>query len=162
MQMAVLASAIANGGKVLWPRLVDRTGPQDPMSDGQTVIFPKGRVRDDLDVKPRTLEILREAMLADVQDPDGTGRRAAVPGIRICGKTGTAQIMNERNQITGHTVWFLSFAPYENPLYAVVVVVESGSSGALTCAPVAGDIYRAIFEPERMEPMKPATLAQAK
>ena len=60
--------------------------------------FPSGRVRDELGVKPRSLEILREAMLADVEDADGTGARGGRAGRENCGKTGTAQVMNERNQ----------------------------------------------------------------
>jgi len=79
--------------------------------------------------------------------------------MRVCGKTGTAQVMNERSQIIGHTTWFLSFAPYEEPRYAVVVMVEveSRGSGAMTCAPVAAKIYTALRDRERTE-----MVAQAK
>ncbi len=71
--MAVMVSAIGNGGKVLWPRLVDRIEPQD-LSSGEAVTnFPSGVVRDNLDVHPRSLQILRDAMLADVQSSEGTG-----------------------------------------------------------------------------------------
>jgi penicillin-binding protein 2 len=154
LQMAVLASAIANGGKVLWPRLVNQITPQDPLSTEQPTIFPSRQVRDNLGVKSGTLEILRRAMLADVEDAEGTGKAAAVPGMRIYGKTGTAQIMNERNQITDHTTWFLSFGGVgaENPRYAVVIMVESGSSGGGTCAPIAKTIYEAILKTEQRQP----------
>jgi cell division protein FtsI/penicillin-binding protein 2 len=101
-------------------------------------------VRDELGVRPHNLKILQDAMLADTEDPDGTGRAAVVPGLRICGKTGTAQVQNTRGETIDHTTWFISYAPYENPRYAVVVMVESGSSGTLTCVPVAHDIYTAI------------------
>ena len=161
LQMAVLTSAIANGGKVLWPRLVDRIEPQAAGSQSAQ-IFPMGRVRDNLGVKPRNLDILRAAMLADVEDADGTGRASAVPGLRVCGKTGTAQIMNEHNQVTDHTTWFISYAPYENPRYAVVVMVESGGSGGGTCAPIAKEIYLAIQKLEAAPSFKPTTLAQAR
>ncbi len=92
---------------------------------------------------------MHDAMLADTEDPDGTGTKAAVPGLRICGKTGTAQVQDVRNKKTGQTTWFASFAPYEEPRYAVVVMVEEGESGGTTCAPVAGKIYTAILERER-------------
>jgi penicillin-binding protein 2 len=148
LHMAVLASALANGGKVMWPRVVDRVEPSDSGSGQPIVRFPAGRIRDNLGVHPRTLQIIKDAMVADVEDPDGTGTRAFIKDFRICAKTGTAQVQNERNQLVGHTTWFLSFAPYEKPRYAVVVMVENGSSGGGTCAPLAKQIYEAILEHE--------------
>ena len=87
-------------------------------------------------------------MRDEVEDA-GTGSRAEVPGLRICGKTGTAQITNEHNQEVDRTTWFISYAPYENPRYAVVVMVESGNFGGTTCAPIAAKIYQAILDSER-------------
>jgi penicillin-binding protein 2 len=149
LQMAVLASALANGGKVLWPRLVQTIVPQDPAHETSFTNIPPGQFRDELGVSPRNLAILKEAMLADVEDSDGTGRQAAVAGIRICGKTGTAQVKDLRGNTKSHNVWFLSFAPYERPRYAVVVMVEGGSSGGGDCAPIAHNIYEAILEREQ-------------
>jgi penicillin-binding protein 2 len=158
LQMAVMTSALANGGKVLWPRLVDRIESQDPASGDPPAVFPEGRVRDELGVSRHNLEILQHAMLDEVEDA-GTGWRAVVPGLRICGKTGTAQVMNSQNQVIDHTTWFISFAPYEQPHYAVVVMVERGVLGGVTCAPIAAKIYEAILESERGR--TPRTLAQA-
>ena len=97
-------------------------------------------------------------MLAETEDPEGTGHAAAVPGLRICGKTGTAQVMNEHNQEIDRTTWFASFAPYENPRYAVVVMVESGTYGGPTCAPIAHDIYEEILKKANAD--TPRILAQ--
>ena len=150
MQIAVMISAIANGGKVLEPRLVGRIEPQDPASGEALTTFPAGVVLEELGVNPRNLNILREAMLAETEDPEGTGHAAVVgPEMRICGKTGTAQVMNERNQEVGRTTWFASFAPYEHPRYAVVVMVENGTYGGPTCAPIAHDIYEEILRTEK-------------
>jgi penicillin-binding protein 2 len=149
MQMAVVVSAIANGGKVLWPRLVERIEPQDPVSGEAPAVFPSGVVRGELGVQARNLKILHDAMLAETEDPEGTGRAAVVPGLHICGKTGTAQVMDEQNHVVDHTAWFASFAPYENPRYAVVVMVEHGGSGGSTCAPIARDVYEAILKSEK-------------
>ncbi len=160
LQVAVLTAAIANGGNVLWPRLVDRIESADPTSPLPPQVLPSGQVRDHLGVRGRTLEVLRQAMLSDVEDSDGTGRGAAVPGLRICGKTGTAQVQDTRNNKTGQTTWFASFAPYEQPRYAVVVMVEDGASGA-ACALPAGKIYAALLERERLRLAKPQTLARA-
>lgn len=144
LQMAVMTAAFANGGKVLWPRLVDRIEPQAQATGEKPMQYPTARARDELGVRAANLQIVREAMLADVEDPEGTGRAAAVLGLRICGKTGTAEVMNERNQIVDRTTWFISFAPFEKPRFAVVVMVESGNFGGTTCAPIAHDIYLAI------------------
>ena len=73
------------------------------------------------------------------------------PGLRICGKTGTAQVQDSASRLTGWNYWFASFAPYEKPRYAVVVLVQSEQkgSGGGTCAPIAHDIYEAILESEK-------------
>jgi penicillin-binding protein 2 len=150
LQMAVVYSAIANGGTVYWPRLVSRVEPQDPMSREAATNFPSALVCDHIGVSARSLNILRNAMLAETEDVEGTGKPAAVgPEMRICGKTGTAQVEDDHNRVVDHTTWFASFAPYENPKYAVVVMVESGISGGDSCAPVAHDIYEAILEKEK-------------
>jgi penicillin-binding protein 2 len=154
LQMAVAYAAIANGGSVLVPRLVERIEPQDPASGESATNFPAGVIRDQLGVRPRSLKILHDAMLAETEEPEGTGHPAAVAGLRICGKTGTAQVMNERNEVIDHTTWFASFAPYEHPRYAVVVMVQGGSSGGGTCAPIAHDIYEAILKNEKSEAPK--------
>ncbi len=147
LQVAVMIGAVANGGKVLWPRLVQRIEPADPQRDDTVIEFPPKPARDDLAVSERSLNITREAMLADVEE-GGTGKQALVPGMSIGGKTGTAQITDAQNHLIGHTVWFASCAPFESPRYVVVVMVEgdinAGVSGAGTCAPVAAKIYRTI------------------
>jgi len=159
MQMAVAYSAIANGGKVLWPRLVQRIEPQDPASGETATNFPSGLVRDEISVKPRSLKILRDAMLSETEE--GTGQAAVVPGLNICGKTGTAQVKNEHGQESGWNYWFASFAPYENPRYAVVVMVQSENrgSGGSVCAPIAHDIYAEILKKESAP--APKILAEA-
>lgn len=148
LQMAVMVSAIANGGYVLWPRLVMQLESQSSVETGETITFPNGRVRDRLDVHPRSLQIVREAMRADVQSNEGTGTAAAVPGYQVCGKTGTAQVQDSANRLIGYNFWFASYAPYENPEFAVVVMVQSkgGGSGGKDCAPIAHDIYAEIVK----------------
>ena len=74
--------------------------------------------------------------------------------LSVCGKTGTAQVQDAANKLTGYTFWFASFAPYETPHYAVVVMVESesGGSGGTVCAPIARDIYEALLKKENLRP----------
>jgi penicillin-binding protein 2 len=155
LQMAVLTCALANGGKVFLPRLVDRIEPPDGTMGEAPERFPAGRVRDELGVSARTLRILHDAMLADTEDEEGTAYKPFreyyrdASAMRVCGKTGTAQVTDAHNRLTGHITWFISFAPYERPRYAVVVMVEDGGSGGGTCAPVAREIYAAIERLER-------------
>lgn len=149
IQMTVAYSAIANNGTVLWPRLVQRIESQNPDSGEEPTIYPSGVVRDQLNVSARNLRIVHEAMLGETEDPEGTGKAAVVPGLRICGKTGTAQIQNEKGELIGYNVWFASFAPYEDPKYAVVVMVQkfpASGSGGLVCAPIAHDIYAELVK----------------
>jgi penicillin-binding protein 2 len=143
LQMAVMISAVANGGSVLWPRLVQRIEPAEPHAEDDVIEFPPKPPRNALGVSERSLQVTREAMLADVES-GGTGKAALVPGMRIGGKTGTAQITDPQGRLVGHTTWFASCAPFEKPRWVVVVMVEEGASGGGTCAPVAAQIYRAI------------------
>jgi penicillin-binding protein 2 len=161
LQIAVAYSAIANGGTVFWPRLVSRIEPQGPASGGAATNFPAGLVRDHLGVSARSMKILHEAMLGETEDEEGTGKAARVPGLKICGKTGTAQVQDEANRMTGYNYWFASFAPAESPRYAVVVMTQVpgpmvGSGGSL-CAPIAHDIYETIVNKEN--PATPKILA---
>jgi len=154
LQIATMISAIANGGKVFWPRFVARIEPVDPLSGFAPLQFPRGVLRGVLGVKPRSLAAVYEGMLADTEDPvEGTGKHVHdgvdLGSLRICGKTGTAQVMDEHNVKQHQITWFASFAPFENPKYAVVVMVEDGASGG-ACAPLAGKIYEAILEVEKI------------
>jgi penicillin-binding protein 2 len=152
LQIAVAYSAIANGGTVYWPRLVSRIEPQDPSSGDTARSYPSGVVRDRIGISARSLKILHDAMLGETEDVEGTGKGACVTGLRICGKTGTAQVQDASNELIGHNYWFASFAPYESPRYAVVAMVQipgkTPGSGGLICAPIAHDIYQTILNKE--------------
>jgi cell division protein FtsI/penicillin-binding protein 2 len=159
LEVAVLMSALANGGTVLKPRLVAHIEAQDPLTGGTPRLFPDSVVLDHLGVSARSMQILHQAMLADTEDPEGSGRAAAVPGLHICAKTGTAQVQNTSGHTTHDITWFGSFANYNDPHYAVVVMIEHGASGGTTCAPIGGKIYEAIKRELIDAPKTGATLA---
>ena len=157
LQIAIMVATIANGGTVLWPRLVDRIETQDLTGADIVTNFPSGVVRDHLVVHPRSMQLLRAAMLQDVASDEGSGKAARIDGYHICGKTGTAQVQDSANKLTGHNYWFASFAPYENPKYAVVAMVQSPTehgSGGEICGPIAKEIYEAILKKQSGEASK--------
>lgn len=139
LQMACVAATFANGGTLLRPFVVKRIEAEA----GKVVTETKPQARGRLNVKPQNLQIVREAMLAAVQTVDGTGHRAAVKGLQIAGKTGTAEFETPTGRIK--RTWFIGFGPYEQPQVAVVVLIEDGESGGHTAAPVAGEIFAGVF-----------------
>ncbi len=149
LQMAVAMAAVANGGRVLWPQLILATNAQDEVVDLSARSGVRPHLREQLPVSARTLEIVQSAMLADTEDADGTGRAAKVEGFRVCAKTGTAQIEDRTGRNIDVMNWLASYAPYEAPRYAVVVMVQSGKSGGETCGPVAKGIYEALKKREK-------------
>jgi len=167
LQMALVTAAVANGGKLLYPRLVHRLEPAEPGPGGQGIRQFPTRLRGELGVAPQFLALLREAMLADTEESGGTGFDAfqaenrvtgeitpRLPGFRVGGKTGTAQV-KKAGVVIDHITWFVAFGPYENPRYVVVVMIEGGASGGVTCAPVAREIFQAVKR--RLEPAPTAT-----
>jgi penicillin-binding protein 2 len=139
LQMARMTAALANGGTLWRPRIVDRV----MTPTGEIVKKFEPQRQGSVPVSPRNMEIVRRAMLAAVQDVDGTGHRAAVRGVPIAGKTGTAEFGPRERRIK--RAWFVGFAPYERPELAVAVVIDDGDSGGMTAAPVAGAIFAHVF-----------------
>jgi penicillin-binding protein 2 len=169
LQMAVMVAAVANGGQVYWPRLVQRVEPHASASGEAGVVYPPGRLRDTLNVSRRTLQLIRDAMLADTEEPGSTAfyafheadrKTPLLSGWRVCAKTGTAQVTDEQNRVVDHTTWIATYAPYENPRYVVLVMVEGGVGGGTTCGPVAAKIYQAIQRHEQRPPPRGATWAR--
>jgi peptidoglycan glycosyltransferase len=137
MQMALVASAIANGGSEMRPRLVSEI--RDP--SGQVVKSFDPEVFGQ-PISSQTAIQLTQMMVSVVQS--GTGTVAQIPGIEVAGKTGTAQ---HGEGLAPHA-WFVSFAPAQNARIAVaVIVLDGGSLGSeATGGVVAAPIARAVME----------------
>ncbi len=143
LQMACLTAALANGGTVWRPFVVQRVVTAENLIVSET----KPEARRRISASPSDIEFVRQAMLSVVQATDGTGRAAAVRGIRVAGKTGTAEADLRVHGATQRVkrTWFIAFAPYESPEVALAVLFEEGASGGHTAAPVAGQILAGIF-----------------
>jgi penicillin-binding protein 2 len=141
MQVARFMSAVANGG-VLWkPRLVQRIARPDR---GEVWADP-GRVTGHVELSPMVWAFLRQALWAVVND-GGTGGAARIPGLDVAGKTGTAQMIAKSKAERGEDhAWFAAFAPVKQPEVVVVVLVERGGKGGQVAAPIARQILNAIF-----------------
>jgi penicillin-binding protein 2 len=141
IQMARLAAAVGNGGRLVQPHLIKTL-------KGSPVEF---KAPVDLRLKPSTIAAVKEGMAAVVA-PGGTGWRAQLPGIRAGGKTGSAQVVTharletdkKSHQYQPHG-WFMCFAPYDNPRIAMAVMVEHGTAGGQSAAPIAGQILAHFF-----------------
>lgn len=140
MHMCMIAGAIANGGVMMEPRLL-----QDVTSAGgvNRLKFTSATYRTALSAN--LAEELKGYMAAVVQS--GTGKRAAVSGLTICGKTGSAESSDNGRAVTHG--WFIGFINDNAYPYAVAVLVEDiddGDGGGTTAAPIAKDIFQYIKE----------------
>ncbi len=157
LQLAVAHAALANGGRVLRPRVVARLEARDG-----TVVAEPVQVVGRVPVDPTHLARLGRALTGVVQEAGGTGGRARVPGVVVAGKTGTSQVvrlehtegMDEKEiprRYRDHA-WFAAFAPAEEPEIAVAVLVEHGGHGGSAAAPIAQRILARYFEKQRGAP----------
>jgi peptidoglycan glycosyltransferase len=136
LQMALVAAAVANNGTIMVPHLLKKvTSPS-----GGTVVNVKPQVWKHA-MKPQTAADLNQMMQAVVTG--GTGTSAQISGIKVAGKTGTAEICNCRT----YDAWFIFFAPADNPQVAGAVVVEHsvGGFGGAVAAPIAKQLMQAIL-----------------
>ena len=128
LQLAVMTSAIANGGNLYKPTLI---------KDAPPIILGKAKVR------PETLEIIKKGLSGVVNESSGTGWTAKSQIISIAGKTGTAQVVAIKRDSQSLSekfrdhAWFVAFAPVENPEIALAVFVEHGGHGGGAAAPIA-------------------------
>ena len=149
LQMAMIASAVGNGGTVYYPRLVDRIVAQDGTVVSQDPARVRSNLTTDAGLTLDQIEKVRKGMWKVVNEEGGTAGRARIKGFEVAGKTGTAQFT--RSGVKDNHTWFVSFAPYEAPRYVIVTFVQGAKSGGGVCAPVAAKIYEDILKMEKGE-----------
>ena len=135
LQMAMVASAVANGGSLMKPHLADR------------FIRPDGRIasRYRQDEESQVMSAATASQLTDMMGQvvkEGTGTQAALTGIDVAGKTGTAEVANG----TSNQAWFIAFAPKGDPKVAIAVTVErTQGQGGTVAAPIAKQVMQALI-----------------
>jgi penicillin-binding protein 2 len=148
VQLASMIATLANGGTVYRPYLVKRV----MAPDGKVLKEFLPQINNKITFRPDNFRLVKEGLLAVVNEPHGTGGAARLYEVKVAGKTGTSQVVKLRDKKGGipyqyrdHAL-FVAFAPYDRPEVAVAVVVEHGGHGGSAAAPIAGRILRQYFE----------------
>jgi len=138
LQLAVYTAAIANRGTLFTPHLVSKIKNNEAEAIVKPEIVRSGFVSDDV------LQVVREGMRQTVTS--GTAQSLGTLPIEVAGKTGTAEYGVEK----GHThAWFVSFAPYDNPEIALVVLAEGAGEGHASAVPVSKEVLEWYFLREK-------------
>jgi penicillin-binding protein 2 len=154
LQLAQFAAMVANGGIRYQPQFVKEV---EALDGGVAKAYPPV-VEQRVNISPETLQVVRDAMADVVNGPGGTAHKAALPGITVCGKTGTAQVVGDKGALTAgmpedkipekyrdHAV-FIAFAPKEHPQIAIACIIEHGGHGGSAAAPVVHDVMQRFFQ----------------
>ncbi|CUW27888.1 Penicillin-binding protein PbpB [Streptomyces reticuli] len=141
MQAASVYSTIANGGVRVEPTLVRGTKG----ADGRFTPAPKPK--QTRVVSARTAKTLAQMLESVVDDEQGTGVKARIPGYRVAGKTGTANRVDPATgRYRGYTSSFAGFAPADNPRITVYCAIQNATSGSYFGGQICGPIYKQVME----------------
>ncbi|MFF4061888.1 peptidoglycan D,D-transpeptidase FtsI family protein [Streptomyces sp. NPDC001668] len=141
MQAASVYSTIANGGVRVEPTLVRGTkGP-----DGR--FTPAAKPKETRVVSARTAKTLAQMLESVVDDEEGTGTKARIPGYRVAGKTGTANRVDPATgKYKGYTSSFAGFAPADQPRITVYCAIQNATSGSYFGGQICGPVYKQVME----------------
>ncbi|MGW7789881.1 MULTISPECIES: peptidoglycan D,D-transpeptidase FtsI family protein [Streptomyces] len=141
MQAASVYSTIANGGVRVEPTLVRGTKG----ADGRFTPAPKPK--QTRVVSAKTAKTLAQMLESVVDDEQGTGVKARIPGYRVAGKTGTANRVDPATgRYRGYTSSFAGFAPADNPRITVYCAIQNATSGSYFGGQICGPIYKQVME----------------
>jgi penicillin-binding protein 2 len=149
LQMAVFISAVGNNGTLYRPRVLRSVNTPG----GEKVMTKAPEITGGLPAGRETLKIVQQGLRKVVESESGTARQIRIKGVPIAGKTGTAQVFSvkkrDRNEEKRHLeyhlrdhAWFVCYAPADDPLVAVAVLIEHGEHGSTAAAPVAEEVVR--------------------
>ncbi len=142
LQICAVAACVANGGKYYQPRVVK----QAVSEDGKILVSDTPKLQVDLikeGIQPADFELIRKGMWMSTNMPGGTSGKVKLTDVSIASKSGTAQCSD--NGKLSNNSWIMSFAPYENPKYAVCIMVQNGGSGGGVCGPLVNLVFRGLF-----------------
>jgi cell division protein FtsI (penicillin-binding protein 3) len=141
MQAASVYSTIANGGVRVEPTLVRGTkGP-----DGR--FTPVAKPKETRVVSAKTAKTLAQMLESVVDDEEGTGTKARIPGYRVAGKTGTANRVDPATgKYKGYTSSFAGFAPADKPRITVYCAIQNATSGSYFGGQICGPVYKQVME----------------
>ena len=129
IQMLDVTAGIAMNGKIFQPHLMYRVLDQNT---GRSIFEKQPNLMQEADMDQKYLDFIKATMEKVVSSNSGTGKKARITGVRVAGKTGTAE-----NPHGDDHAWFAGFAPAEDPKISVVVLVENGGEGGVVSAPIA-------------------------
>ena len=133
---------MANEGITFKPQIVNKIIG----SDGKALKTFEPVVAADIKMKKEVFKIVKEGMQGVVNEPRGTAYGSRIQNVHMSGKTGTAQSSGaEKGKNLGDHAWFIAFAPSEDPVVAISVLIEYGGHGSSEAAPVAKAISESLF-----------------
>ena len=152
LQLANMMAAVANGGKLYRPRIVNKV----ESVDGATVREYGPELIRTIEMKPDTLNRVHNALCRRGARHRRHRRRGAIDrSIQVAGKTGTAQVVEMKGAylkseqlayFNRDHAWFVAYAPVENPQVAIAVLVEHGGHGGEAAAPMAKKVFEKFIE----------------
>lgn len=157
LQLALAYAAIANGGSLYIPQVVQNVRAPD----GSLSETFQPRTRRDLGIAAQHLDLIQRSLVDVVQEEDGTAYKARNrDGVPVAGKTGTAQVVSRKGRSEESSSawyldrshgWFAGFAPADDPQVAFAVLVEHGGSGGASAAPIATAVMQEYLSKDGAE-----------
>jgi penicillin-binding protein 2 len=158
IQMACVAAAVGNGGRLFRPQIVKEI----QSADGALVKVAEAEPAGMLPVKNENLKIVQKGLVEVVSTRRGTGWSLRLPGVEMAGKTGTAQVVAmEKDYVPKPEeetpfrfrdhAWFVAYAPVTSPRIALAVLVEHGGHGAAAAGPIAKEMVKTFLGNEDIE-----------
>lgn len=157
LQAANLIASVANGGTLFQPTYIEEIRTQRGKVKQRFNPVIKAR----LPIRKIYFSTVKKALVGVVEDRKGTGRASKIEGVKVGGKTGTAQIIRQKKRIKSEKLpweyrdhaWFVAFAPSDDPGIAVAVIVEHGGHGGSVAAPIARKVIEAWLNTRSPHPM---------